>query len=167
MIAVELTKQLRRARGWVTLSTMAAIAIVLCVVIGITQASIAERIGDWGSVTTDTSGFTLPLIALNAMLLFLFPLGVAIFAGEPVAGEAAWGSLRYLLARPDTEVASAAVQGGRGRVVQRRRGGRRRARGVGRRRCGFRRAPPRGTRPPARDTEHVAYAGLVLRAPGF
>jgi len=100
VIAVELTKQLRRARGWVTLSTMAAIAIVLCVVIGVTQPTTAERIGDWGSVTTDTSGLTLPLIALNAMLLFLFPLGVAIFAGEPVAGEAAWGSLRYLLARP-------------------------------------------------------------------
>jgi ABC-2 type transport system permease protein len=100
VIAVELTKQLRRARSWVALILMAAIAIVLCAVIGITRPSVAERIGDWGSVITDTSGFTLPLIAVNAMLLFVLPLGVAVFAGEPVAGEASWGSLRYLLARP-------------------------------------------------------------------
>jgi ABC-type transport system involved in multi-copper enzyme maturation permease subunit len=33
-------------------------------------------------------------------MVFLLPLAVAIFAGEPIAGEAAWGSLRYLLARP-------------------------------------------------------------------
>ena len=39
-------------------------------------------------------------IALNALLLFLIPLAVAIFAGESVAGEASWGSLRYLWARP-------------------------------------------------------------------
>jgi ABC-2 type transport system permease protein len=42
----------------------------------------------------------MPLIALSAMQLFLLPLAVAVFAGEAVAGEAAWGSLRYVLARP-------------------------------------------------------------------
>ncbi len=40
------------------------------------------------------------LVGLNALLLFLIPLAVAIFAGESVAGEAGWGSLRYILARP-------------------------------------------------------------------
>jgi ABC-2 type transport system permease protein len=34
------------------------------------------------------------------MQLFLLPLAVAVFAGDAVAGEAAWGSLRYVLARP-------------------------------------------------------------------
>jgi len=79
---------------------MAAVPVVLAVVIGLSRPTIAERVGNWGSVVTDTSGFTLPLIALSAMLLFLLPLSVAIFAGETVAGEAAWGSLRYLLAQP-------------------------------------------------------------------
>jgi ABC-2 type transport system permease protein len=69
-------------------------------VIGVSRAKLAERVGDWGSVVTDTTGLTMPLIALTAMILFLFPLAVAIFAGETVAGEASWGSLRYLLARP-------------------------------------------------------------------
>jgi ABC-2 type transport system permease protein len=42
----------------------------------------------------------MPMIALTAMILFLLPLAVAVFAGETVAGEASWGSLRYILARP-------------------------------------------------------------------
>ena len=100
MIGVEWTKQARRARGWVTLGALAAMPIVLTVVIGVTRPSIAERLGNYGSVVTDRSGFGLPLIALSALMLFLLPLSVAVFAGESVAGEAAWGSLRYLIARP-------------------------------------------------------------------
>ncbi|HEY4027851.1 MAG TPA: ABC transporter permease, partial [Candidatus Dormibacteraeota bacterium] len=100
MIAVELVKQTRRARPWVTLGVMAAVPVVLAAVIGLTRPSIPERVGDWGSVVTDSSGLTVPLIALSAMQLFLLPLGVAVFAGESVAGDASWGSLRYLLARP-------------------------------------------------------------------
>lgn len=83
-----------------TLTAMAAIPAVLTLVLGATRPTLAERVGDYGSVVTDTSGLTLPLIALSAMLLFMLPLAVAIFAGECVAGEAAWGSLRYVLARP-------------------------------------------------------------------
>jgi ABC-2 type transport system permease protein len=99
-IALEFTKQARRPRGLVTLGALALLSGVLTLVIGVSRATIAERVGDWGSVVTDTSGLTLPLIALSASLLFLLPLAVAIFAGESVAGEASWGSLRYLLARP-------------------------------------------------------------------
>jgi ABC-2 type transport system permease protein len=100
MIAVEWYKQTSRPRPWLTLGVMAAVPSLLTLVIGLTRPTIAERVGDWGSVTTNTSGFTVPLIALSAMLLFLLPLAVSIFAGEAVAGDAAWGSLRYLLARP-------------------------------------------------------------------
>jgi ABC-2 type transport system permease protein len=99
-IALEYAKQARRPRGRVTLATLAVLAAVLTLVIAISRATIAERVGDWGSVVSDTSGLTMPLIALSATLLFLLPLAVAIFAGESVAGEASWGSLRYLLARP-------------------------------------------------------------------
>jgi ABC-2 type transport system permease protein len=100
VIAIEFSKQLRRPRTWVTLSALGVLAALLTLVIGLSRASISERVGDWGSVVTNSSGLTLPLIALSATLLFLLPLAVAIFAGEPVAGEASWGSLRYLLARP-------------------------------------------------------------------
>jgi ABC-2 type transport system permease protein len=100
VIAIELAKQARRPRAWVTLLAMIATPIVLTVIIGVTRPTLAERIGDYGSVVTDTTGLTMPLIALSTMLLFMLPLAVAIFAGESVAGEASWGSLRYLLARP-------------------------------------------------------------------
>jgi ABC-2 type transport system permease protein len=99
-VALEFTKQARRPRGVVTLGALILLSAVLTLVIAISRATIAERVGDWGSVVSDTSGLTMPLIALSATLLFLLPLAVAIFAGESVAGEASWGSLRYLLARP-------------------------------------------------------------------
>ena len=111
MIAVELSKQCRRARGWVTLAVMAAVPALLTAVIGATRPAIPERVGDWGSVVTDTSGFTMPLIALSGMQLFLLPLAVAVFAGEAVAGEAAWGTLRYVLARPVSRSRVLAVKG--------------------------------------------------------
>jgi ABC-2 type transport system permease protein len=99
-IALEFSKQARRPRGVVTLVALAVLTAVLTLVIGVSRASLAERVGDWGSVVSNTTGLTMPLIALSATLLFLLPLAVAIFAGESVAGEASWGSLRYLLARP-------------------------------------------------------------------
>lgn len=99
-IALEFTKQGRRPRGLVTLVVLAVLTAILTLVIGVSRASLSERVGDWGSVVSNTSGLTMPLIALSATLLFLLPLAVAIFAGETVAGEASWGSLRYLLARP-------------------------------------------------------------------
>jgi ABC-2 type transport system permease protein len=100
VVALEYTKQVRRPRGLVTLGVLALLTAVLTLVIAVSRATIAERVGDFGSVVSNTSGLTMPLIALSATLLFLLPLAVAIFAGESVAGEAAWGSLRYLLARP-------------------------------------------------------------------
>jgi ABC-2 type transport system permease protein len=100
VVALEFTKQARRPRGLVTLGVMGLLSAVLTLVIGVSRATIAERVGDWGSVVSDTSGLTMPLVALSATLQFLLPLAVSIFAGESVAGEASWGSLRYLLARP-------------------------------------------------------------------
>lgn len=112
MIGVELVKQCRRARGWVTLGVMAAVPALLTAVIGLTRPADPERFGDWGSVVTGTSGLTMPLIALSAMQLFLLPLAVAVFAAEAVAGEAAWGSLRYVLARPLARSGVLAVKAG-------------------------------------------------------
>jgi ABC-2 type transport system permease protein len=100
VLAAELSKQTRRPRAWVTLLVIGAIPALLTLVIGATRPTLAERVGDFGSVVSDTTGLTMPLISLSAMLLFMLPLAVAVFAGECVAGEASWGSLRYLLARP-------------------------------------------------------------------
>lgn len=110
MIAVELSKQLRRPRTWGVLAAVAGLSIVLSLVIGITRPATSERLGSWLSVTPNTSGFVMPLLVLNALMLFVFPLSAAIFAGESVAGEKAWGSLRYLLARPGRRSQTLAVK---------------------------------------------------------
>jgi ABC-2 type transport system permease protein len=46
------------------------------------------------------NGVFLTLIALQALLLLVLPLVVAVVAGDSVAGEAGYGTLRYLLTRP-------------------------------------------------------------------
>jgi len=93
-------KQLRRTSYRVVLGLLVVIAVVVTIIIGLTSAATPERLGDFGSVIPNSSGFTMAAIALNSLLLFLIPLAVAIFAGDSLAGEASWGSLRYLLARP-------------------------------------------------------------------
>jgi len=100
LIVIELVKQVRRVGYWVVLETLAGVAGIVTLIIATTSASTPERLGDVGSVVPNSSGFTMAAVSLNALLLFLLPLAVAIFAGESVAGEASWGSLRYLLARP-------------------------------------------------------------------
>jgi ABC-2 type transport system permease protein len=60
-----------------------------------------ERVGDVPLlIAPDRSGASVPVIALSSTMKFFLPLAVAIFAGESVAGEANWGSLRYALMRP-------------------------------------------------------------------
>ena len=99
LIVIELIKQLRRPRAWILFGVLAGVGVVVTVIIGMTSAN-PERIGDWGSVIPNSSGFTMVLIGLNSLFLFLIPLAVAVFAGECVAGDAGWGTLRNLLARP-------------------------------------------------------------------
>jgi ABC-2 type transport system permease protein len=111
LIGVEWRKQ-ARGWAWLTLATMAVLPALLALVIGLTRPALPERVGSWGSVVTNASGLTLPLIALSAMQLFMLPLAVAIFAGESVAQDAAWGSLRYALARPVARLHVFAVKTG-------------------------------------------------------
>jgi ABC-2 type transport system permease protein len=46
------------------------------------------------------NGVFLTLITLQALLILVLPLVVAVPAGDSMAGEAGYGTLRYLLARP-------------------------------------------------------------------
>ena len=102
MIAVELRKQLPRARTWVALLVMAVVPVIMTVGFAVGGAPHDHRDGpDLFSLATQ-SGLNMPLTALAAMENFLLVVVVALFAGETVAGEASWGSLRYLLLRPVT-----------------------------------------------------------------
>jgi ABC-2 type transport system permease protein len=101
VIAIELRKQLRRPRTYLTYAALVAFGAVLAVALEITGPSHPERVGDIPLyLVPSSSGITVSLIALASTMKFFLPLSVAIFAGESVAGEAGWGSLRYVLTRP-------------------------------------------------------------------
>jgi ABC-2 type transport system permease protein len=99
VIRIELEKQWRRPRTILTLAALALFTVVLTIVLGASGARKVERVGDIPLlVVPNSSGFSVPVIALSSTMKFFLPLAVAIFAGESVAGEAGWGSLRYALA---------------------------------------------------------------------
>ena len=100
MIRIELAKQLGRPRTYLTLAALAGFALLLTAALSWTGAGRTEHVGDIPLIVVPrTSMFTVPLIALSSTMKFFLPLAVSIFAGEAVAGEAGWGSLRYALAR--------------------------------------------------------------------
>jgi ABC-2 type transport system permease protein len=99
MIRVELARQ-ARPRTFVALGALAVFAVALGVSLELSGAGGAEPVGDIPLLLVPTaSPFVLPLIALSSTMKFFLPLAVSVFAGEAVAGEARWGSLRYVLAR--------------------------------------------------------------------
>jgi ABC-2 type transport system permease protein len=101
MIRIELAKQWRRPRTLVTFAALASFTLVLTVALAASGGSQFQRVGDIPLfIVPDRSGISVPVIALASTMKFFLPLAVAVFAGESVAGEAGWGSLRYALARP-------------------------------------------------------------------
>jgi ABC-2 type transport system permease protein len=100
VIAVELAKQYRRPRTYVSLLALAGFGLVLTVALIATDPNRTEHVGDIPLLLVPgSSAFTVPLIALSSTMKFFLPLAVSVFAGEAVAGEMRWGSLRYILAR--------------------------------------------------------------------
>jgi ABC-2 type transport system permease protein len=101
VIRVEFAKQWGRPRTWVTFSALALFTAVLTIAIAATGSGTIERVGDVPLlIAPGGSGLSIPIISLSSTMKFFLPLAVAVFAGESVAGEAGWGSLRYALARP-------------------------------------------------------------------
>jgi ABC-2 type transport system permease protein len=100
VLRVEAIKQIRRPRTATTVLVVAAVAATVCALVAAYRGGSPERIGDWGSVLPRSSGMALALVSLNALTLLAIPVIACVFAGDSIAGEAGWGSLRYLLARP-------------------------------------------------------------------
>jgi ABC-2 type transport system permease protein len=101
VIRVELAKQWRRPRTILTLVALALFTVVLTVALEAGGSGQIERVGDIPLlIVPNRSGLSIPVIALASTMKFFLPLAVAIFAGECVAGEASWGSLRYALGSP-------------------------------------------------------------------
>lgn len=101
MILIEWYKQVRRRRTYLAFGIVAGFSVALTVALAATGAGQTEFVGDLPLLMVPrSSGLSVPVIALSSTMKFLLPLAVSVFAGEAVAGEASWGSLRYVLARP-------------------------------------------------------------------
>ena len=102
MLAVfrtELAKQLRRPRTFVALGI--AFLIPTIATIALKANPPTPQGGEQGLFAlAPSSGILVAVAMLRFMSRFLLVLIAALFAGDAVAAEAAWGNLRYQLVRP-------------------------------------------------------------------
>lgn len=99
--AVEARKQTRRLRTYLALGVTALVPVLMTIAFAVGGTPHGHHAGDSSFFAVATrSGIDMPLAALSAMQGFLLVIVVTLFAGESIAGEATWGTLRYLLVRP-------------------------------------------------------------------
>lgn len=100
MIAVELRKLALRPRVWVTVLLLCALPAGVAVLLATADFAPPPGQGAAFLSAVRSNGSLYPAAALAIVLPVLLPLAVAVTAGDAIAGEAASGTLRYLLARP-------------------------------------------------------------------
>ena len=100
MIAVELRKLMLRPRVWLSILLLCAVPALVAVLLSISD--LAPPPGQGGAFLSAVldNGSLYPAAALAMVLPVFLPLAVAVYAGDAIAGEAATGTLRYLLVRP-------------------------------------------------------------------
>jgi len=98
MLRVELIRQVKRARTWGMIAAITAVPVVIAISNRVRGAK-PELRRNLFAVLTD-NGVNFAVFTLLVMSNFFLVVVVAAFAGESVAGEATWGTLRYLLIRP-------------------------------------------------------------------
>ncbi len=100
MIRVELVKLVRRPRTWVSLVLTCALPFVVAIFIAVTHLAPPPGQGSAFLSAVLASGALYPAAALALVLPVFLPVATAVVAGDSIAGEAAAGTLRYLLVRP-------------------------------------------------------------------
>ncbi len=100
LVRTELTKAVRRTRTYVIWVGLVALPSLIVVAIH-SRGDRPERDGGEGLFRlARQSGLLVPAAVLSVMSVFLLVVVAGTFAGDSVAGDAAWGNLRYLLMRP-------------------------------------------------------------------
>ncbi|HXY42735.1 MAG TPA: ABC transporter permease [Acidimicrobiales bacterium] len=101
MIAAEFSKQLRRWRTLILIAVCVVTALLVAVLMGQNAHNHPAAAGPDGiSISVTSSGLVLGIIALFFASHLLTPITFLVYYGDPMASEAKWGSLRYLLVRP-------------------------------------------------------------------
>ena len=100
MIAVELGKMARRPRTWVGIALLCGLPTLVAAFLAATEVGPAPGEEPVFLSAVLTNGALFPVAALALVLPLFLPVVVAVVAGDSIAGEAATGTLRYLLIRP-------------------------------------------------------------------
>ncbi len=100
MIAVELRKLVLRPRVWLSILLLCAVPALVAVLLAVSDLAPPPGQGGAFLSAVTSNGSLYPAAALAMVLPVFLPLAVAVYAGDAVAGEAATGTLRYLLVRP-------------------------------------------------------------------
>jgi ABC-2 type transport system permease protein len=100
MIRVELAKLFRRPRTYVIAGMLCGLPLIVAIFLATTR--IPPPPGQGGAFLSAvlSNGALYPAAAMALVLPVFLPVSVAVLAGDTVAGEAAAGTLRYLLIRP-------------------------------------------------------------------
>jgi ABC-2 type transport system permease protein len=100
VIRVELAKLFRRPRTYVIAGLLCALPFTVAVFLATTR--IPPPPGQGGAFLSAvlSNGALFPAAAMALVMPIFLPVSVAVLAGDSIAGEAATGTLRYLLIRP-------------------------------------------------------------------
>ena len=101
LFGTEMVKQFRRGRTYLVLATTIVVPVVIAIALKVNPPTL--RVGQGPeqrfSSFVNRTGLFLPVVSLQFMSQFLLVLIVALFAGDIVASEANWGTLRAMLTR--------------------------------------------------------------------
>jgi ABC-2 type transport system permease protein len=100
MIGTELQLLLRKRRVWLCWILLCALPTLVAILLATTRLAPPPGSGGAFLSAVVSNGQIFPAAALALVLPIFLPITVAIVAGDTVAGEAAAGTLRYLLVRP-------------------------------------------------------------------
>src|SRR3712207_119391 len=100
MIRVELAKLFRRPRTYVIAALLCALPFVVAVFLATPRVPPPPGEGGVFLAAVLSNGALYPAAAMALVMPVFLPVATAVLAGDAVAGEAATGTLRYLLIRP-------------------------------------------------------------------
>jgi ABC-2 type transport system permease protein len=100
LLRSELGLLFRRRRNQVLLAVLAAVPVLIAVAVKVNGGTGGGGEGGTIFASITQNGVFSALAALLAISPLFLPLGIAVVAGDAIAGEASTGTLRYLLTVP-------------------------------------------------------------------
>jgi ABC-2 type transport system permease protein len=100
MIYVELVKLVRRPRTWISIALVCSLPIIVAAFLATTHLAPPPGQGAAFLSAVLRDGSLYPAAAMAMVVPLFLPIAVSVLAGDSIAGEAAGGTLRYLLVRP-------------------------------------------------------------------